>query len=36
MRFLMIVTSVVAYWINGIADKFYAAKTQNSILKTIN
>ena len=28
MRFLMIVTSVVAYWINGIADKFYAAKTQ--------
>lgn len=28
MRFLMIVTSVVAYWINGVADKFYAAKTQ--------
>ena len=27
MRFLMIVTSVVAYWINGIADKIYAAKT---------
>ncbi len=27
MRFLMIVTSVVAYWINGIADRFYAAKT---------
>ena len=27
MRFLMIVTSVLAYWINGIADKFYAAKT---------
>ena len=27
MRFLMIVTSVVAYWINGIVDKFYAAKT---------
>lgn len=24
MRFLMIVTSVVAYWINGIIDKFYA------------
>jgi len=28
MRFLMIVTSVVAYWINGIIDKFYAAKTE--------
>ena len=28
MRFLMIVTSVVAYWINGIADKVYAAKTE--------
>ena len=28
MRFLMIVTSVVAYWINGVVDKFYAAKTQ--------
>ena len=28
MRFLMIVTSVVAYWINGVADRFYAAKTQ--------
>jgi len=27
MRFLMIVTSVVAYWINGVADKIYAAKT---------
>lgn len=27
MRFLMIVTSVVSYWINGIIDKFYAAKT---------
>lgn len=27
MRFLMIVTSVFAYWINGIADKIYAAKT---------
>ncbi len=27
MRFLMIVTSVLAYWINGIVDKFYAAKT---------
>ncbi len=27
MRFLMIVTSVVAYWINGIVDKIYAAKT---------
>ncbi len=26
MRFLMIVTSVVAYWINGIADRIYAAK----------
>lgn len=28
MRFLMIVTSVVAYWINGIIDKIYAAKTE--------
>lgn len=28
MRFLMIVTSVVAYWINGVVDKFYALKTQ--------
>ena len=27
MRFLMIITSVVAYWINGITDKIYAAKT---------
>ena len=27
MRFLMIVTSVVAYWINGVADKIYASKT---------
>ena len=27
MRFLMIVTSVIAYWINGVADKIYAAKT---------
>ena len=26
MRFLMIVTSVVAYWINGVADRIYAAK----------
>ncbi len=28
MRFLMIVTSVAAYWINGVADRIYAAKTQ--------
>ncbi|MBR5555997.1 sodium-translocating pyrophosphatase [bacterium] len=28
MRFLMIVTSVVAYWINGVVDKIYAAKTE--------
>ena len=28
MRFLMIVTSVIAYWINGFADKCYAAKTE--------
>ena len=28
MRFLMIVTSVVAYWINGIADRIYAKKTE--------
>lgn len=27
MRFLMIVTSVLAYWINAIADRIYAAKT---------
>src|SRR5574344_2795456 len=27
MRFLMIVTSVVAYWVNGIFTKVYAAKT---------
>lgn len=28
MRFLMIVTSVVAYWINGVADRIYAARTK--------
>lgn len=28
MRFLMIVTSVVAYWINSIVDKFYAKSTE--------
>lgn len=28
MRFLMIVTSVVAYWFNGIFDKAYAAKAE--------
>ena len=28
MRFLMILTSVVAYWINGFADRAYAAKTE--------
>lgn len=28
MRFLMIVTSVAAYWINGVADRIYAAKTE--------
>lgn len=27
MRFLMIVTSVVSYWINGIVDKIYTVKT---------
>ncbi|MBO6087227.1 sodium-translocating pyrophosphatase [bacterium] len=27
MRFLMIVTSVIAYWINNICDKFYAKNT---------
>src|SRR5574344_1820622 len=27
MRFLMIITSVVSYWINGIIKKIYAAKT---------
>ncbi|MDR1168839.1 MAG: sodium-translocating pyrophosphatase [Heliobacteriaceae bacterium] len=28
MRFLMIVTSVAAYWVNGLVDKFYAAKAE--------
>lgn len=28
MRFLMIVTSVVAYWFNGLFDKFYAKKAE--------
>ncbi len=28
MRFLMIVTSVVAYWINGIIDRIYAKKAE--------
>ena len=28
MRFLMIVTSVVAYWINSIVDKFYAKSAE--------
>lgn len=28
MRFLMIVTSVVAYWINSIVDKFYAKSVE--------
>lgn len=28
MRFLMIVTSVVAYWINNIIDKFYAKSAE--------
>lgn len=28
MRFLMIVTSVIAYWFNGLYDKAYAAKTE--------
>ncbi len=28
MRFLMIVTSVVAYWINSIADRIYAKKVE--------
>ena len=28
MRFLMIVTSVVAYWINGIVDRIYAKKVE--------
>ncbi len=27
MRFLMIVTSVVSYWINGVVDRIYAANT---------
>ena len=27
MRFLMIVTSIVAYWVNGLFTKLYAAKT---------
>lgn len=29
MRFLMIVTSVIAYWINNVCDKFYAKKTEH-------
>ena len=28
MRFLMIVTSIVAYWVNGLFTKVYAAKTE--------
>lgn len=28
MRFLMIVTSVIAYWINGVADRIYAKKAE--------
>lgn len=28
MRFLMIVTSVLAYWINGIVDRIYAKKAE--------
>lgn len=28
MRFLMILTSVVAYWINGIIDRVYSAKSK--------
>jgi len=28
MRFLMIVTSVFAYWINGVVDRIYAANTK--------
>lgn len=28
MRFLMIATSVIAYWVNGIFDRIYAAKTK--------
>lgn len=28
MRFLMIVTSVIAYWINNIVDKFYAKSAE--------
>lgn len=34
MRFLMIVTSVVAYWINGIIDRIYAAKTSKFDFET--
>ena len=28
MRFLMIVTSVIAYWVNGVIDKIYAVKVE--------
>ena len=28
MRFLMIITSLVAYWINGVIDKIYSMKTK--------
>ena len=30
MRFLMILTSVVAYWVNGVITNFYAKKCENS------
>lgn len=33
MRFLMIVTSVIAYWFNTLYDKAYAMKAENSISK---
>ena len=34
MRFLMIVTSVVAYWINGIVDRVYARRTSKFDFET--
>jgi len=34
MRFLMIVTSVVAYWINGFVDRIYATKTKKFDFET--
>lgn len=34
MRFLMIITSVLAYWVNGFVTKIYAAKTEHFDFET--